>query len=165
MRNALLALALGGALAVAGCTSSPPASDQPIGPTSGGGAPGQGGNSTSGNTTGNATAPPSPAPRAPETVHESSYQWTVQAPAEATFSVPEGFTTLLLNVTQDGPGVGTLTIELVDPTDTAAGETSVTAAPDGAGSTTLEVPAQPGDWTLRFGGAGVGTLNVLAIAS
>lgn len=162
----LLALLVGFALLVAGCTSSPPPQGEHEGPT---GLPGQGGsgNSTRGNDTASSGGgPAAPEPPAPQPVHEGSYPWAVTAAtAEDRFTVAAGFTRLDVNITQEGPGAGTLNVDVLDPGGTSQGVVSVSATPDGTGSAQAQLRASPGEWALRFGGTGVGTLGVQVVAS
>lgn len=164
----LVVLALGAAVAAAGCTSPPAQPAEGTDPTPTGGssaAPGASpGNRTGGNSTsGNATVAPPP-PAAPQVVHEADYQWTVLPPADGTFDLPRD-ATIALNVTQVGPGAGSLTVEVLDASESPVASASVTADPNGAGTDTGNGAAPRGTYTVRLGGNGVGTLHVQVIAT
>lgn len=162
MKPVALALLLAAATALAGCIGP---SSNPGEPTPTDVEPRPGGNATGNATRANATAPPSDAPSGPQKVHDASYAWQVNPPTEVTFDVPRA-ASLEVNVTQEGPGVGTFSVELVDPRATSAGKADVNAAGPPSGTpVTFRARGDAGSWTLRFSGTGVGGVKVTVLAT
>ena len=127
------------------------------------------------------TPTPEPdAPPEPAVVHETTHTYpTVTAGDDAerteTFDVPEGYTTLLLNVTYTpassaGPlGAGVANEARVAVRDAADAEASQACVVDGAveepTTCAVEVPVtEAGTWTVVFTGSGSVTADVSIVA-
>lgn len=99
-----------------------------------------------------------PAPPAPAEVHSSTHDFSQSATEDSAepFTVPEGHSTLYLNVTFTPTGVGVANSASV--TITGPGGGSATCTPSSplteAEECSQEVPSEAGDWTLTYSGSG-----------
>jgi hypothetical protein len=156
-----LALLLALAIALAGCIGQSSNPSEPTQPTSTGGA-GAGNNTTRANATvtvgqGNASGP--------QKVHDEGYQWLVNPPPDAKFDLDHA-ASLAMNVTQDGPGAGTFSVELLDPQGTSAGKADINAAGPASGTPVIvNGKGAAGSWTLKFSGNGIGGVHVTIVAT
>lgn len=125
------------------------------GNATGGNSTGEGNATAGGNATGNASAGPPPRQLVADT-----YEYGPSSPDDVTFRVDAGYRKLVVNASADGV-LANLRVTLVDPDGNETVILEGTASAGGEEPTTVEVPRPAaGAWTLAFGGAGAGRVDL-----